>query len=248
VSSLAGKRVLLTRAAEDNAAWARGLAAAGAHPLDFPCLLFEVDRDSAEPLARALAGADWVALTSRRAVRALAELAPPPWPADPRLACVGTLTGAAAEELLGPVELVAPGGTARSLAETLIERSRPGESIVLPTAVEARPDLEELLNAAQRRIDRVAIYSTRAVDPSPRVPPPQADLVFFASPSAVAAYAARADLPAGALTISLGPTTSEALRAAGWRVAAEASTRDLEGMIRAAEQAFASTSSPPSTS
>ena len=129
-----GQRVLITRAAEDCAAWASRLADVGAVPLILPCIECRPIRDpSVETrLAAALPKTDWLVLTSRRGAEALGQLiARIDWtPTDEaamatiRIAAVGPATEAAAASLPGQVELVAPGGTAKSLADALAARLR----------------------------------------------------------------------------------------------------------------------------
>ena len=76
MSSLAGRRVLLTREEEDCAAWAAEIEGLGAVPVIFPCIECR-DIDTPElraRLARELSRARWVAFTSRRGVAAFARL------------------------------------------------------------------------------------------------------------------------------------------------------------------------------
>ena len=76
MSSLAGRRVLLTREEEDCAAWAAEIEGLGAVPVIFPCIECR-DIDTPElraRLARDLSRARWVAFTSRRGVAAFARL------------------------------------------------------------------------------------------------------------------------------------------------------------------------------
>lgn len=129
-----GQRVLITRAAEDCAAWASRLADAGAVPLMLPCIECHPVREPnvKARLAGALPKTDWLVLTSRRGAEAMRRMIETiDWrPADKeamagiRMAVVGPATAAAAASLPGQVELVAPGGTARSLAEALAVRLR----------------------------------------------------------------------------------------------------------------------------
>ena len=129
-----GQRVLITRAAEDCAAWGSRLANVGAVPLMLPCIECHPIRGQGVEarLSEALPNTDWLVLTSRRGAEALSHLiAPIEWgPADKaamaaiRIAVVGPATAAAATALPGQVELVAPGGTARSLADALAARLR----------------------------------------------------------------------------------------------------------------------------
>ena len=62
------------------------------------------------------------------------------------------------------------------------------------------------------------------------------DAVLVASPSAVRGLLNRARVPASLPLVSIGPTTSAALRAEGLDVAAESTTRDLDGMLEALQE------------
>ena len=131
MSSLAGRRVLLTREEEDCAAWAAEIEGLGAVPVIFPCIECR-DIDTPElraRLARELSRARWVAFTSRRGVAAFARLrggsgrdterdpgqgpGPSPGPgAGPdalpdglRVAAVGPATARAAAAAFGRVDL-----------------------------------------------------------------------------------------------------------------------------------------------
>ena len=76
-SSLAGKRIVITRAAGQSEALARALSARGAVPVVLPLVAFAEPEDFT-PLDRAIAGIeqfDWMILTSAQAVRALAQRA-----------------------------------------------------------------------------------------------------------------------------------------------------------------------------
>jgi uroporphyrinogen-III synthase len=75
--------------------------------------------------------------------------------------------------------------------------------------------------------DFVALYTTRLVTPAD---PPEGDLVVLASGSAARSFAELdVDIPA----VTIGPQTTEAARAAGLRVLAEAETHDLDGLVGA---------------
>ena len=244
MSSIEAKRILLTRSAEDNAAWAEGLAERGATALSFPCLRREVLAERAGELRAGIAACAWIAFCSRHAVSAVATLAPGAWPGGPRIACVGPITAARAEAAFEPPALVAPLGTAASLADALLEHLAGDERVLLVAAEEGRPEFEECFRAAGRGVERLVLYRTVGISGEPGETPPAADAIFFASPSAVRAFAARGSSPPPAPVITLGPTTSAAAREAGWPVAAESNTRDLTGMVQAAERAWAAASSP----
>ena len=75
--------------------------------------------------------------------------------------------------------------------------------------------------------DFVPLYDTVLVRPDH---PPEGDVVVLASASAARSFAElRADIPA----VSIGPETTRAAERAGIRVAREARTHDLEGLVAA---------------
>jgi uroporphyrinogen-III synthase len=257
---LAGRTILVTRAAADAEAWAERLRARGARAVVLPCIHSETlpDGGTAAALRTALDGAGWLALTSARGVYAVAELVGLPAVAAVAVAAVGEATAAAARAALGRVDLVAPGGTGASLAAELARRIRaarhngpslqPAQAarslqaepsaprVVAAGAEGARRDLEEALAPFGITVQRFAVY--RVVPASPREPREELaargiDTILLASPSAVTGLLARAVVPAGARIITIGTTTSAAVRAAGLPVHGEAAGRSLEAMIEA---------------
>ena len=246
MDNIDGLTVLLTRAREDAAAWAEGLAARGARAVVFPCIEPQPIRDeaTAAALTAALRRADWLVLSSVRGVHGVAELSGSRSVADVSIATVGKATAATANRELGRVDLVAPGGTARDLAETLAhrlaEQSRRGAGqsirVVAAGAQSSRRDLEEVLEPLGVEVSRVAVYRTAVARGKGRresIASMGIDAIFLASPSAVSGLLARARVPEGVGIITIGPSTTRAARKAGLRVDGEACRRDLEGMIEA---------------
>ncbi len=243
MSPVAGRTVLVTRAAEDAAPWAERLAALGATPVVFPCLVCEILDDAAtrSALAAALDGAAWLALTSRRGVEAVAALAPGGVPEGVAIAAVGPATAAAARALLGRCDLVAPAGTGASLAEALRAAlaahppapMRPAK-VAIAAADRAVPHLERILAPVGVEVARVDVYRTVPAPPeTPRVRLDAlgVDTILLASPSAVAGLVHRAVVPGGAVVVTIGPSTTEAARAHGLAVLAEARRPGLEGIL-----------------
>jgi uroporphyrinogen III methyltransferase / synthase len=159
------------------------------------------------------AGYDWVIVTSANGAR---ELASRLRGRPRRFAAIGPATAAALREHGLPPWLVPRVATQEGL---LAELERPAGRVLFAGAEGARRLLAEELGA-----DFVALYRTRALTPARF---PDADLVVLASASAARAYAA---LNVGIPVISIGPQTSEAARAAGVTVAAEASRHDTAGL------------------
>ncbi len=246
MSPVAGRTVLVTRAAEDAAPWAERLAALGARPVVFPCLVCEArdDAPTRAALAAALDGASWLALTSRRGVEAVARLAPGGVPAGVAIAAVGPATAEAARALLGRCDLVAAEGTGAALAEALRDAlvagapgAAPGAAppkVAIAAADRAGRHLERVLEPAGVTVARVAVYRTVPAPPeTPRVALDAlgVDTILLASPSAVAGLVHRAVVPGGAAIVTIGPSTSEAARAHGLLVCAEARRPGLEGIL-----------------
>ena len=132
------------------------------------------------------------------------------------MAAIGKAT---AEAWGGKVELVPAVSTQEGL---LAELPRSAGRVLFAGAEDARRLLVDELSA-----DFLALYRARAIRPTK---PLRGDLVVLASSSAARAYAALGvSLPA----VSIGPETTAAAEAAGVRVAHEARTHDLDGLVEA---------------
>nr|AHZ45638.1 uroporphyrin-III C-methyltransferase [uncultured bacterium] len=238
---LAGRRILITRAAEQAGDMARALAALGARTEEIATIRIEPASDMS-PLERALAllpRDGWLALTSVNGVEAIAAHLGQAWPAA-RLAAVGPATAAALARAAGrEVALVPARHDAVALAGALIEVG--GGSVVLPRGDRATPELPAALRAAGWEVGDVVVYHSRerAIDGvalARRLEAGELDWVTFASPSAV--HGLLAALPAPALLgrarlASIGPRTSAAIRAAGLEVAIEAAQATVPGLVAA---------------
>lgn len=260
MTPLAGRRILLTRDEEDCAAWAAEIEGLGAVPLVFPCIVCR-DIDTPElrdRLAAELPRARWLAFTSRRGAASFARLrggrsrgaapggapsaAPGATPPDAlpdgvRVAAVGPATARAAAAALGRVDLAGgPSGTAAALAEALVPRLGIGDRVLLAVAENASPAFEETLRAAGRACHRLDVYRTLPVPERTRkraVSTLGADDVLLASPSAVAGFVNQVRLDRAPGIFTIGPSTTEAARAAGLEVTAEAPRPGLRGLLEA---------------
>ena len=236
MNRLDGKRVLLTRSTEDNAAWAALLKEHGINPTALVCIRCETLVESAEDLARELAHCDWLALSSRRGARAVADLHPAPLPAHLSVACVGPRTALEAKNLFGRADRVAPEGTGRSLGVELAAALPRSARVLVAAAEGGRNDVAEVLAPTGIDVRHVAVYRTEPVAarfPRLRLTDLALDAVFYASPSAVRGFVNQATAPTGAKVVTLGPTTTAAAREVGVEVHAEARARGLDGMLAA---------------
>ena len=259
MTRLAGRRILLTRDEEDCAAWAAEIEDLGAVPLVFPCIVCrDIDTPALQEPARRGAASRPVARVHLAARGGLVRAAPrragagcgtgghpaapgaaPPdaLPDGVRVAAVGPATARAAAAALGRVDLAGgPSGTARSLAEALVPRLGVGDRVLLAVAENAGPAFEETIRAAGRICHRLDVYRTLPVPeraPKRAVSTLGADDVLLASPSAVAGFVNQVRLDRAPGIFTIGPSTTEAARAAGLDVTAEAPRPGLRGLLEA---------------
>ncbi len=176
------------------------------------CPLIEIVRISDEPID--CSGYDWTVVTSPNGADEVARRAS----GLDKVAAVGPGT---AETLRGhgiEPAFVAGESTADALAAEL---PQPHGRVLYLAAENARRGPVEALEA-----DYVPLYGTRLLEPEP----PGGDVVVLASGSAARAYAG---IGGEAPVISIGPETTRVSRSLGLRVAVEARTHDLDGLLAA---------------
>jgi uroporphyrinogen-III synthase len=250
---LAGKRVLVTRAAHQAGKLSEGLRALGAEPVEVPVLEIRPP-DDLEPLDAALVQLDrydWLILTSANTVRALSQRAVElgvglDQPARLKVAAVGEATAAAARKAGFRVTFIPESYVAESLVAGLLEGIQlqtAGLKMLLVRAAVARDVIPDALREVGGTVDVIDAYQNVL----PGAAPEQLrealtagiDAATFTSSSsathlAEAARAAGITWPlAGVAAVSIGPITSETLLELGWEPAAEANTSDIPGLIDA---------------
>jgi uroporphyrinogen-III synthase len=206
-------RIVVTRPREQAAELVERLRALG-HEVEV-CPLIAIEPTGPEEID--VSGYDWVVVTSANAARELAERMRG---RPARIAAIGAATASA---LPFEPELIPKVSTQEGL---LAELPRPAGRVLFAGAESARRLLVDELGA-----DFVPLYRTEALRPDGF---PDGDLVVLASASAARAYAA---LWREAPVVSIGPETTSAAERAGLRVAAEARTHDLDGLVDAVHQA-----------
>jgi len=251
---LAGRRVLVTRAAHQASKLSNGLRALGVEPVEVPVIEIRPPADFA-PLDRALRALDafdWLILTSANTVRALqerAQLLGLPLAPGPRLrvAAIGESTAAAARSAGLSVALVPEAYVAEALVNRLAGQSA-GKSILLARAEIARDVIPDALRAAGAQVDVVNAYRNVMPAAAPEklrtALEKGIDAATFTSSSSVthladAARAAGIAFPfPGVRAISIGPITSQTLRGFGWEPSTEASMSNIPEMIAAVDGAL----------
>lgn len=260
---LAGKRIVITRAAAQSEALARELSARGAVPMVLPLVSF-AEPDDLGPLDRAIAGIqhfDWVILTSAQAVRAVmqraADLQQPLFQTGGRLrvACVGPVTAEAARKANLSVDYVAATHSGVALANELGSRLQDVKAL-LPRSDRANPDLPAALKRYGAQVTEVIAYRTLRPgetdqDGWKKIVDGQADAVLFFSPSAVQHFAElvgaeklRTVQDKLAIT-AVGSVTAEELREAGVQRVVVAAETVVASVLEALEKHFAAAKPAP---
>ena len=247
---LAGRRIVVTRAAQQSGGLRERLEQQGAEVLLLPTIEI-VPPDSYAPLDDALRQAgifDWLVVTSANAVRVMDERLTALGLgarslAHLRFAAVGPSTADAFRSMGLAVDLVPERHVGEALAAALADRVR-GQRVLLVRAALARDVVPEALKAVGARVTAVDAYRTvvpgdaagraRAVLSNEPLP----DAVVFTSGSTVTHLLdvlreAGLVIPPQVACVSIGPVTSAALRDAGLVVAAEAEAASLDGLVDA---------------
>lgn len=246
--SLAGRRILVTRAAHQAGKLSEGLRALGAEPVEVPVLEIGPP-ESHEALDNALhdlKGYDWLIFTSSNAVKAVAKrayhlLTPLPASEPPRIAAVGEATADALRNAGLHVDYQPEKYVAESLIEHFPEDVK-GKRILLARAAVARDVIPEALHAMGAIVDVAEAYRNtlpaRAAEMLKLALERPVDAATFTSSStvthlALAARNAGIPFPLKVPAISIGPVTSQTLREHGWKPAIEAEPHDVPGLIAA---------------
>jgi uroporphyrinogen-III synthase len=252
---LAGRRILVTRAAHQAGKLSQGLRALGAEPVEVPVLEIHPP-ENFEPLDRALRQLkdyNWLIFTSANTVRALVERSAalgisPDLASKLQVAAIGEATAPAARDAGFTVTLVPKNYVAESLVDALAAHPK-GKKILLARAAAARDVIPDALRAAGATVDVADAYRNVTPDAAPQLLRKALengiDAATFTSSSSVmhlaeAARVAGIAFPlAGVRAVSIGPITSRTLREFRWEPASEAAQSDVAGLIEAVQSHFA---------
>jgi uroporphyrinogen-III synthase len=254
-SPLAGKRIVITRAALQSSELFEKLSGSGAIPILLPLVSFAAPEDYA-PLDAALrqwSHFGWVMFTSAYAVQAVlvraANLGRNLTKNSPSIAVVGPATREKAKKAGFTVTHMAETHVGVALAEELGHRLR-GQRILLPRSDRANPDLPTALRKLGADVTEVIAYRTlRPSDADQqklaRVSQGEADAILFFSPSAVHNFAELSGakqlsiLQDRVALAAIGPVTAAALREAGVRRIVLAPEPSAAAVLQALESRFA---------
>jgi uroporphyrinogen-III synthase/uroporphyrinogen III methyltransferase/synthase len=225
------RTVVVTRSKAGEDALAARLAELGATVRELAAIAFAPPADPGplDAALRELARFDWVVFASAtavdRTVERLAALGVAPAELARRsLAAVGPATADRLARAVREPDVVPAEALGGAMAAALAPRVR-GRRVLVPRPAEGRPELMAGLAAAGADVTAAVAYRTLPAPPEAIRPladwiaAGEVDAVAFASPSAVKAVVAglgdRAALLGRVVVAAIGPTTSEALRAAG---------------------------------
>lgn len=246
---LFGSRIVVTRARNQASALAQAIEELGGEPWEFPAI--EISEPSDPEL---LAGAiqdlrrfKWLIFTSangvERFLRGLKDSGK-----DIRdlsgmeIVAVGPQTQAALEQRGLCVSFIPEEYRAEGLAERLIGRILPGESVLLARAEEARDVLPQCLRTLGAEVWDVPVYKTVSGSADKgllksMLEDKQIQAVTFTSSSTVRNFCRlidnQAELLDGVKLFSIGPLTSATARELGLPIYKEAARSTIEGLVTA---------------
>jgi uroporphyrinogen III methyltransferase/synthase len=229
---LHGRTIAVTRARAQASVLVGRLRDLGARVVECPTI--RVEPIAGEPLR----GSDYdlVCVTSPNAPRLLLDRlgGDARSLAGCRVAAVGPGTAAALRECGIVADVVAERSVGEGLVEALTPELR-GLRVLVARAEEARDTLPEGLAAAGASVVVVPLYRTVREVPRDLESALSADAVAFSAASTVRNFVAAVDGRSleRVRAISIGPVTSEACRANGIEVVAEAWKHDLDGLVDA---------------
>lgn len=240
-------RVVLLRMTDGDSSLASGLAQRGYEPSSL-VVGDVVDRPDDEvrrampPLGRFA----WVAVTSRHAARRLAAW-PVTLPEHLRVGAVGAATASVLRRAGVRCDLVAPRGTAASLADAIDDGP-----VLFVAGSRAREELPARLRARGIDTEVLVVYDVvpRCVGDDDLSALAGADAVVALSPSALDAVlepSGGAEALERPVVVALGPTTADHARSRGVRVDAVAGGRGAEDLAVALRRALDDRAAEPPT-
>ncbi len=228
---LSGKVVVVTRPATDADDLCRSIEDAGGVALRAPVIRVDSAPFDADMISEGLRGGrwDWIAFTSRNAVRGFVDglgkdLSDPSILGPVRIAAVGPATADAITKQGLGVDLVSLGTNARDLGSDLVAAGIEGCRVLLPQGNLGLPELANTLSEHGARVDVIEVCRTIPERSLPaelhdRLRRREIDAVTFASPSSVREFVRLLadDVVglAGTVVACIGETTAAEARSYG---------------------------------
>ncbi len=251
---LHGRTVVVTRMKDQSAALSGPLLAAGAEVIEAPTIELAAVEDHAavDDALRNLSRYDWLVLTSANGVDAMmARLDTMGLDvralAGPRIAAIGSATAGRLLERGIRADVVPGEAVGEAMAEALLTQGIAGKRVLLLCGDIARPELPAALREAGGVCDDLAVYRTVCPERLPdafleRFDAGGVDWITLTSPSSwhnlhKLLGEPRAARLRGVRLASIGPVTTQAIRASGFTEAVEADPHDVPGLVAAIERA-----------
>lgn len=254
LSSLSGKRVVVTRAPHQAVDLVELLQSRGARPILYPCINIQPPEDTTDLDAALLAAAggyfDWLVITSANTALIVQQRMQS---LDFSLegmsvAAVGPKTTEAVRQLLGlEVSVVAEEYTAEGLALALGDLA--GQRVLLPQSAIAQATLAKALRAAGASVMAVEAYRTEigrgGEDVASMLAAGEIAAITFTSPSTAQNFVQRLAEENGRPSLldstclaAIGPVTAKAMRKLGLRVNIMPERFTLLNLVKALEVHF----------
>jgi uroporphyrinogen III methyltransferase / synthase len=252
---LAGRRVLVTRAVEQSRELIRLLEAAGAEVLHVPAIRFAPppDWDSLDRVVDSPSDWDWIIFTSVNGVefferRAREKGRDSALTGCAKIAAVGEATRDALRARGIEPDIVPPHFRGIELLP-LLPDNQEGVCTAVVRAREGREELVQTLRAKGGKVHIAVAYETRGLDSLPDdarhlIAGGSIDALSFTSPSTVENVLRHlsadelGQLKARSRFVSIGPTTTAALRALGVSEVVEATAATMSGLVDAVVDAM----------
>jgi uroporphyrinogen-III synthase len=226
MNSLAGRSVVITRAADQADATVELVSSFGAIPVLVPLLeIVDEPVGMAELAALDLAQVDWIVVTSPNGAQRLSPLLHSS-SSSPLLAAVGSTTSAT----LPRCDLVADPQSALGLLQVFPKGSG---RVVVVQAIDAEPTLVLGLIEHGWRAAAISPYRTRQVTPTTEQQDAAlaADAVLFASGSAARAWAATFGQRTPPVVVAIGEQAATAAVRSGLKISAISADHSVYGML-----------------
>ena len=250
---LFGKRIVVTRATAMPGTLSSLLRAQGADVIEAPSTEIEpLDEAPLDAAVAELSSYDWLVFTSATGVRFFRH-AMDRAGLDARalayteVAVIGPSTAKAVQELGVKADLVPERFVAESLLEGMAQEDLGGARVLLVTAGDGRDVLPKGLVERGAYLSVVHPYRSRLLTEGLEVDALRSaldagiDAVTFTSASTVSGFVAQVghERAAKVKAVSIGPVTTEAAKAAGIPIAAEAKAATIESLVVAVLSVFA---------
>jgi len=253
MTSLSGKKVVVTRPEAQNQRFVEKLVNLGANPICLPVIEISpvADPQELDLVLKRLDQYDWLVLTSVNGVAAVWErldaLDVQKLPKRLKLACIGPKTAASLNEKGYQADFVPEEYIAEAILPGLGDLE--GIKVLLARADIARPDLPEEIRAGGGTADDICAYRTIPAKPDRKSIEAVAegvDLLTFTSPSTVENFFQillsegldPLKLPGDPVVACIGPITARAAEMNEYQVKIIPEEYTIEGLLWAMEDYF----------